>query len=103
MTTTKVGFTPGPWTIERNSSIYGEYPIIRGSDGTRVIAALDGGKCEANLILQAAAPDLYAALAGTRCGTCGYVISGPGIEVLHGGSCSACKPARAALAKARGE
>lgn len=95
MTTTKAKFAPGTVAeFDRISTVYQCGCICDATGGSNKIFL-----CHKH----AAAPDLYAALAGTRCGTCGYVISGPGIEVLHGGSCSACKPARAALAKARGE
>jgi hypothetical protein len=58
-----LGFTPGPWRIERNGD--GAITSYYGADKKRVDAAVGSGRreiTEANARLIVAAPDLYEAL-----------------------------------------
>lgn len=56
-----VGFTPGPWEVER--SVMGCRSITRGED---LIASVEDAPRNANAYLIAAAPELYEALVKAR-------------------------------------
>ena len=76
-----------------------EFPCLMDADRPAHDAAVIAA---AHLI--AAAPELYDALAGSICAVCGNRIGWNG-DALVGkiSGCLACRPKRAALAKARGE
>ena len=96
-------WTPGPW---RPEPYYDNWDIMAG-DLTLMTSEFESDDFispdeeEANIKLAAAAPDLYAALEAASCDDCGNTIGEP--RPWPQDECPTCKPARAALAKARGD
>jgi hypothetical protein len=59
--TPRAGHTPGPWTLDRRQSMYGDYFRTLGTDGKPIDERLGSATGEANARLMASAPDLLEA------------------------------------------